>query len=112
MRILKRNSTPLQNNMTNGADKDPLDLLARKIEDAEATEAQFNHPKLERTGKATQVMIEFIAPIGVGGVLGVLLDKHFSLMPLFTLIFILIGLGTGIMNVLRLSKEPPEEHQE
>jgi F0F1-type ATP synthase assembly protein I len=95
--------------MTNGADKDPLDVLARKIADAEVTESQFSHPNLKGTGKTTQIMIEFIAPIGVGGALGIWLDKYFSLMPLFTLIFILIGLGTGIMNVLRLSKEPVEE---
>ncbi len=108
---MRKNSTLLQNNMKD-PNKDPLDVLAGKIADAEVSEAQFNHPKLEGTGKATQVIIEFVAPIAVGGVLGFWLDKHFSLLPLFTLIFILIGLGTGIMNVLRLSKESPEEHQE
>jgi F0F1-type ATP synthase assembly protein I len=97
--------------MTNDADKDkdPLETLSRKIAEAENKESQFNHPNLGGTGKVTQVMIEFIAPIVVGGAIGIWLDKYFSLMPLFTLIFILIGLGTGIMNVLRLSKESPEE---
>ena len=62
------------------------------------------------TGKAMslgfRVLSEFVAGVIAGGVLGWLLDKWFSTLPLFLLVFGALGTAAGFMNVYRIASRP------
>lgn len=89
---------------------DPLDALRQRLEAAEADRARQENAAQspaadygEGTSKGFRLVIEFTVPILVGVGIGLWIDKHLATLPWFTLIFILLGFGAGIMNVFRLA---------
>ena len=77
-------------------------LADRKADDA--AEAKRDAQSEEsRKGMALGLKIssEFISAIAVGGLLGYLLDYFAGTSPWGMIVFILLGFGAGILNVLR-----------
>lgn len=52
-------------------------------------------------GRATKVASEFVAGIVVGGGLGWFFDRAFGTLPWGLIVFLLLGFGAGVLNVLR-----------
>jgi F0F1-type ATP synthase assembly protein I len=51
--------------------------------------------------RLTSVGIGLIISVMIGFFIGETIDKHAHTMPVFTLIFIILGMGAGILNVFR-----------
>ena len=89
---------------------DPLDDLRQRLASAEAARARQKNAAQspgtdsgEGTSKGFRLAIEFAVPVLVGTGFGLWLDRRLETLPWFTLIFILLGFGAGIMNVFRLA---------
>ena len=63
---------------------------------------QNKHPS--PVGKAMKVVVEIVAAMAVGLVIGILLDNYFDTRPIFIIIFFLLGSVAGILNVFRVAK--------
>ena len=55
-------------------------------------------------GKAMKIVVEIVAAMAVGLVIGMLIDNYFDTRPIFIIIFFLLGSGAGILNVFRVAK--------
>jgi ATP synthase protein I len=70
-----------------------------------AREAQRPEPEPERPGSnmglALRVAIEMVAALGVGGVLGWLLDGWLGTRPWLLVVFLFLGVAAGILNAVR-----------
>ena len=51
-----------------------------------------------------KVVVEIVAAMAVGLVIGILLDNYFDTRPIFIIIFFLLGSAAGILNVFRVAK--------
>jgi len=56
-------------------------------------------------GFALRIGIELLAALLVGGGIGWLLDHWLHTLPLFLIIFFLLGAGAGLRNVFRAARE-------
>jgi ATP synthase protein I len=56
-------------------------------------------------GKAMRMGTEFVVAVLVGAFLGWQFDTWFDTKPLWLILFMLLGFGAGINNVLRLTKK-------
>ena len=54
-----------------------------------------------------QVLGHLVGAPLAGGFFGWLLDWAFGTLPVFMLLFLFVGFGVGIRNVIRISKTPP-----
>jgi ATP synthase protein I len=55
-------------------------------------------------GKAFQLSVELVAGVFVGGLIGWFLDNWLGKSPLFLLIFLLLGIAAGFLNVIRAAR--------
>ncbi len=55
-------------------------------------------------GMAFRLVTELVAGLVVGGFLGWWIDKWLGTMPLFLLIFFVLGTAAGILNVIRTAR--------
>jgi ATP synthase protein I len=51
--------------------------------------------------RASSVGIALVVSVMIGYFIGTAIDKHAHTMPIFTLIFLLLGTGAGMINVFR-----------
>lgn len=56
-------------------------------------------------GFAFRVGVEMVAALVVGGGIGWLLDRWLGTMPLFLIVFFLLGAAAGLLNVFRAAKD-------
>ena len=77
-----------------------IELLRKKVEEKPYKKRQNNSISL-----VGNVVLELVAGIFVGGVVGYLLDKLFHTVFIFMLIFTLLGLVAGILNLYRKLKD-------
>ena len=84
-----------------------LDERLREAQRAEAKRSGIAKPDDDyRLGM--RVLGELIgAPFG-GAVIGFALDRFFGTRPVLLLMFLLLGFGVGIRNIVRLSKTPQD----
>ena len=62
-------------------------------------------------GLAVKVSSEFIAGIAVGAILGFGFDRFFETSPWGLIVFLMLGFGAGVLNVLRslgMVAKPPK----
>ena len=52
-------------------------------------------------GMALRLAIEMVAALGVSVFLGYWIDKELEMAPLFMIIFLILGMGAGFINVYR-----------
>ncbi len=93
--------------------KDRLRELERKLEPREGEHDSPSEEELGRRstalGKAFQLATELVAGVFVGGLLGWLLDRWFGTLPLFLLVFLLLGIAAGFLNVIRAARRMSEK---
>ena len=88
-------------------DNDPLRDLGAKIESAKQN--SVNKPKVEDHHSGLQhawrMVIELVSGLAVGFGLGYGLDIAFGTLPIFMIIFTLLGFVAGIRTMLSTAKE-------
>lgn len=87
--------------------------LERKLEPREGEHEVPSEEELHRRssalGKAFQLATELVAGVFVGGLIGWLLDRWFGTLPLFLLVFLLLGIAAGFLNVIRAARGMSEK---
>jgi len=56
-------------------------------------------------GMAMRLVVELVSGLVVGLIIGWLLDKALDTKPLLMIIFVFLGLGAGIFNVMRAARQ-------
>ena len=88
-------------------DNDPLRDLGAKIESAKQN--SVNKPKVEDHHSGLQhawrMVIELVSGLAIGFGLGYGLDIAFGTLPIFMIIFTLLGFVAGIRTMLSTAKE-------
>jgi ATP synthase protein I len=89
-----------------------LDELSSRL-DAERKEHQKAEAPSNSMGaaqdysKGYRLVSEFVAGILVGAAVGYGLDRLFNTLPLFMIIFLMVGFGAGILNMARAANRVP-----
>jgi ATP synthase protein I len=60
-------------------------------------------------GKAFRLSTELVAGVFVGGAIGWLLDRWLKTLPLFLMIFLLLGIAAGLLNAVREARKMGEK---
>lgn len=84
-------------------------LLEERRQSEIRAEAKASRSSTAGMAQAMKLSSEFIAGIVAGGMIGWLLDQWLGTMPLGLVVFILLGFGAGILNVLRSAGVVPEQ---
>jgi|TARA_B110000438_G_scaffold272039_1_gene290434 ATP synthase protein I len=79
-----------------------LEIAKKNIRNAEENNSGSNAASL---GKALKISTELVAAVAVGAILGFILDNWFGTKPLLTIIFFIMGVVTGILNVFKSAKK-------
>jgi ATP synthase protein I len=85
-----------------------LDELDRRIRAARGARAPVRGKqgdKFAATGMAWRMTLELVIAAMIGAAMGWGLDALFGTLPLFLLVFILLGFGAGIRTVMRSAEE-------
>ena len=78
-----------------------LEIAKKKIKKKEKKIESSNAASL---GKALKISTELVAAVVVGSTIGYILDSWFDTKPLLIIIFFIIGVVAGILNVFRAAK--------
>jgi ATP synthase protein I len=93
--------------------KERLKKLERKLETRESERGGLSDEESAKRssalGKAFQLATELVAGVFVGGGIGWLLDRWLGTLPLFLLIFLLLGIAAGFLNVIRAARGMSEK---
>ena len=85
-------------------DDKKIKSLNQRIQKAKDNSNQGKNKPPRPVGKAMKVVVEIVAAMAVGLVIGILLDNYFDTRPIFIIIFFLLGSAAGILNVFRVAK--------
>tara|TARA_B100001996_G_scaffold42229_1_gene30613 strand:+ start:138 stop:413 length:276 start_codon:yes stop_codon:yes gene_type:complete len=66
------------------------------------------NPKNSSFGEAFKMSTELVAAVGVGTIIGFILDNWFGTKPWLILIFFFVGVIAGISNVIKSAKNMQE----
>jgi ATP synthase protein I len=99
--------------------RERLRELERKLEPEGDKRETMSETELERRssalGKAFKVSTELVAGVFVGGFIGWALDSllmpklGFKTAPFFLIVFLLLGIAAGFLNVFRAAREMGEK---
>jgi ATP synthase protein I len=93
--------------------RERLRELERKLEPGkDARESMSEEERGSRTsalGKAFRLSTELVAGVFVGGFFGWLLDRWLKTLPLFLVVFLLLGIAAGLMNAVREARRMGEK---
>ena len=93
--------------MTDPDQKRDLERLEARI--AEAKAAQSPKPRADEhysmANHACRMVVELVAGLGIGFGIGFGLDSLFGTIPIFLVIFTLLGLAAGIQTMIRTANE-------
>ena len=56
-------------------------------------------------GKALKISTDLVAAVVIGSIIGFLLDSWFDTKPLLIIVFFIIGVIAGILNVIKVAKK-------
>ena len=79
-----------------------LESAKKKIKNFESNNKGSNAASF---GKALKISTELVAAVAVGSILGFILDNWFDTKPLLTIIFFIMGVAAGIINVIKSAKK-------
>ncbi|MGH1368180.1 MAG: AtpZ/AtpI family protein [Maritimibacter sp.] len=87
--------------------KDRLQALEERINQAKGVEDEAHHMKKDysQANHAWRMVIELVAGLGIGFLLGYGLDILFGTLPIFLVIFTLLGLAAGIKTMMASAQE-------
>ena len=95
-----------EKHMQNLSDSERLDELAKKLDAKRQTpEAQSHHASNSRMAEGFKYASEFSAAVLVGAALGYAFDKGLNSSPWGLLIGLILGLGGGVLNIIRAAQE-------
>jgi ATP synthase protein I len=88
-------------------ESDRLKALEEKIKAVKGDERVKHHSEehYSQAQMAWRMVIELVAGLGIGFGIGYGLDVLFGTMPIFLVLFILLGLAAGIKTMLRSAQE-------
>lgn len=87
-------------------------IAAEKSEQVEAGQPSSRYDSAKDYSKGYKLASEFVAGVLVGGLIGYGIDYLVGTLPLFLIVFLLLGFGAGILNMSRAanrSQPTPEE---
>jgi ATP synthase protein I len=87
-------------------------IAAEKGERAEASRPNATYQGASDYSKGYRLASEFVAGTLVGGLIGYGIDYVAGTLPLFLIIFLLLGFGAGIMNMSRAANRTPPTPEE
>jgi ATP synthase protein I len=87
-------------------------IAAEKSQTAAAEQPSTKYQGASDYSKGYRLASEFVAGVLVGGLLGFGLDKLFGTLPLFLIVFLLLGFGAGILNMSRSANRNPPTAEE
>ncbi len=90
----------------------PVTSLKARVEQAQKVNTPRSTDALNEShayGMAMRLVAELISGLIVGLIIGWFLDKWLETKPWLTIIFIFLGLGAGIFNVMRAAKQIEEK---
>jgi ATP synthase protein I len=96
---------------------DRLKELSSRLAKEKSEHAAHENPPKQYQGaqdysKGYRLISEFVAGILVGAALGYGLDRLFGTLPLFLIVFVLLGFGAGILNMSRAANRTPPTAEE
>ena len=86
------------------SDQNDIRNLQEKIQAAKKSSAPDALKAPKPIGKIMKVVVEIVAAMAVGLGIGILADNYFDTLPLFIIIFFLLGSASGILNFFRVAK--------
>jgi len=93
-------------------DKEPsLEDLGARVKKARAAIEPKGKSGINESnayGMAMRLVAELVSGLVVGMIIGYFLDKALDTKPLMLLVFIFLGLGAGIFNVMRAARQIEE----
>ena len=63
-------------------------------------------------GSAFKISTEFVATVVVGSIIGFILDDWFDTKPWLIILFFIIGVSAGILNVIRSAKKMQKDNND
>jgi ATP synthase protein I len=87
-------------------------IAAEKGERAEASKPAASYQGASDYSKGYRLASEFVAGVLVGGLIGYGVDYVAGTLPLFLIIFLLLGFGAGILNMSRAANRTPPTPEE
>ena len=87
-------------------------IAAEKSEQRAAEKPSMKYQGASDYSKGYKFASEFVAGVLVGGLIGFGLDKLFGTLPLFLIVFLLLGFGAGILNMSRSANRNPPSAEE
>jgi ATP synthase protein I len=104
-----RNTSPDES----GRLKERLRQLERKLEAGDGGRESMTEEERGRRssalGKAFRLSTELVAGVFVGGFFGWLLDRWLKTLPLFLVVFLLLGIAAGLLNAVREARRMGEK---
>ncbi|MBQ4825419.1 AtpZ/AtpI family protein [Leisingera sp. M527] len=97
--------------MTDDDQKQRMAQLEEKL--AAARKAQQPKPRADEhysmANQAWRMVIELVAGLGIGFGIGYGLDLLFGTLPIFMVLFVMLGLAAGVKTMLRTAQEIQEQ---
>ena len=90
----------------------PEDFKTRlKIAKSKVKKQVLSDPKKRGSfmGNAFKLGTELVAAVGVGTIIGFILDNWFGTKPWFIIIFFFLGAAAGMLNVVKTAKKMQEK---
>lgn len=87
-------------------------IAVEKSEQAASEKPSNRYQGASDYSKGYKLASEFVAGVLVGGLIGFGLDKLFGTLPLFLIVFLLLGFGAGILNMSRSANRTPPTAEE
>jgi ATP synthase protein I len=87
-------------------------IAAEKVERAEASKPAASYQGASDYSKGYRLASEFVAGVLVGGLIGYGIDYLAGTLPLFLIVFLLLGFGAGILNMSRAANRTPPTAEE
>ena len=87
--------------------KTRLKIAKSKIKDN--FESKENDKKASFMGNAFKLGTELVAAVGVGTIIGFILDSWFGTKPWLIIIFFFLGAAAGMLNVIRVANRMQKE---
>jgi ATP synthase protein I len=97
--------------MTDDQNADRLRALEAKIQALKAPDEVKHHSEehYSQAQLAWRMVIELVAGLGIGFGIGYGLDVLFGTLPIFMVLFVMLGLAAGIKTMLRSANEIQEK---
>ena len=110
--ILNSNGNEFKNKK-NKSSKNPSDVIERvdqiKIKENLIRTSENIEKRGNSLGLAFRLSTELVSGLVVGGVMGWSIDKWLGTKPWFLLIFFILGIAAGIINVIKTAKSMNNE---